>query len=313
MRQDKEARSSPKRGALKNIGKSKFRAVITGLSILGILLILCFCTWKKTASKAGPALFESNPFEQNDIASGGLMRSSNRKFQDNYFERIPADESLLQKYRELNGDVVAVITIHGSILRHPVVQSPEKGEGFYLYHDLNLKPNSHGVPFLTLGSDLNGDGGNAIIYGHNIIWTKPQDIFCDLVNYEDIDYYKEHPVIEIITEKGTAKYLIFSYALMDTSDPDAFVYWENTDWESEEEFQSYMEEMERRNWLDVNIPYSSRDSFLTISTCSKELAHSGTNRMVIMAKRLAVGEDYEIYTMNAEMRKNPYLPEKLRE
>ena len=219
---------------------------------------------------------------------------------------------LLRRYRELNGDVVGIITIPGSILRHPVTQSPERGEAFYLSHDLNLKSNSHGVPFLTLDSDLTADGGTAILYGHNIIWTEPKDVFCDLVNYENLEYYKEHPVIEIVTEKGTAKYLIFLYALIDTSDPDAFVYWENTDWKTEEEFAAYMKEMERRNWLDVPVDYSLEDTFLTISTCSKELAHSGTNRMVLMAKRLDVGEDYTPFVQNAGMCENPYLPSKLR-
>ncbi len=229
-----------------------------------------------------------------------------------YFEYVKKDASLLARYRELNKDVVGIITIRDSILRHPVVQSPDKGEDFYLYHDLNLSPNTHGVPFLTLDSDLLKDGGNAILYGHNIIWTEPKDIFCDLINYENLKYYREHPVIEVVTAKGTAKYLIFLYALMDTADSDAFVYWKNTGWADEEEFQNYMEEMEKRNWLSTEIPYSIEDTFLTISTCSKELPHSGTNRMIVMAKRLRVGEEYEKYVKNAEMNASPYLPEKLR-
>ena len=73
-----------------------------------------------------------------------------------------------------------------------------------------------------------------------------------------------------------------------------------------------MEEMEKRNWLDVPVDYSREDTFLTISTCSKELAHSGTNRMVLMAKRLDVGEDYTPFVQNAGMCENPYLPSKLR-
>ena len=58
--------------------------------------------------------------------------------------------------------------------------------------------------------------------------------------------------------------------------------------------------------------YNRFDAFLTISTCSKELAHSGTNRMVVMAKRLEVGEEYLQYVENASMRDNQLLPEKLR-
>ena len=73
-----------------------------------------------------------------------------------------------------------------------------------------------------------------------------------------------------------------------------------------------MEQMEARNWLNVGVPYNRFDAFVTISTCSKELAHSGTNRMVVMAKRLEVGEEYLQYVENASIRDNPLLPEKLR-
>ena len=228
------------------------------------------------------------------------------------YETNPKDAKLLNRYRERNKDVVGVITVRDSVLRHPLMQSPERGESFYINHDLDLNQNFHGVPFLTLNSDLLRERGNNLVYGHNIIWTYPKDVFCDFVNYEDIEYYKTHPVIEVITQKGTVRYLIFSYAIMDTADPDAFVYWEGTEWETEEEFDSYMEQMEARNWLNTKIPYTINDSFLTISTCSKELAHSGTNRMVVMAKRLMVGEEYIKYVTEAKMKENPYLPEKLR-
>ena len=249
-----------------------------------------------------------NPEQTESMEKAGETENT----RETCYEWILADAKLLDRYRERNKDVVGVITVRDSVLRHPLMQSPERGESFYLNHDLDLNHNFHGIPFLTLKSDLLRDGGNNLIYGHNIIWTEPRDIFCDFVNYEDIEYYKNHPIIEVITQKGTVRYLIFSYAIMDTADSDAFVYWESTEWETEEEFHSYMEQMEARNWLDTKIPYTINDSFLTISTCSKELAHSGTNRMVVMAKRLAVGEEYQSYVKEAKQKENPYLPEKLR-
>ena len=234
-------------------------------------------------------------------------------YERNYYEIIPEDMELFRQYVELNDEVVGIITIRDSILRHPLMQSPTRGECFYLSHDLNRNHNFHGVPFLTLNSDLSREEGNNIIYGHNIIHTEPKDVFCDLVNYEDIGYYKSHPIVELITRQGTAKYIIFSYAIMDTSDSDAFVYWEDVCWEDDKAFNDYMSQMEARNWLDTEVPYSRYDAFITISTCSLELAHSGTNRMVLMARRLEVGENYENYIDNAKMRETPLLPQKLRE
>ena len=73
-----------------------------------------------------------------------------------------------------------------------------------------------------------------------------------------------------------------------------------------------MEEVEKRNWLDTDVPYSYNDQFITLSSCSVELAHSKTNKMVIMARLLDVDEEYSTYIENAQMRENPRLPKKLR-
>ena len=233
-------------------------------------------------------------------------------YEHTYYEIIPEDMELLREYQAMNDDTVGVITIRDTILHHPLMQSPTRGESYYLSHDLEYNHNFHGIPFLTLESDIARESGNNIIYGHNIIWTEPQDVFCDLCNYEDIEYYKTHPVIEIVTNQGTAKYIIFSYAIMDTSDYDNFVYWNDVEWDDDKSFNEYMSKMQERNWLNVNVPYNRYDAFITISTCSKELAHSGTNRMVVMARRLEVGEGYRKYIKNAGMNPNPLLPRKLR-
>ena len=240
------------------------------------------------------------------------MEYKQTPYEQRYYEIRDDDMNLFYTYREMNDEVVGVITIPGTTLHHPLMQSPKRGESFYLSHDLSLNHNFHGVPFLTLNSDLSGEEGNNIIYGHNIIHTEPKDVFCDLVGYEDIAYYKAHPVIEIVTDKGTAKYLIFVYAIMDISDADSFVYWEDTVFDDERAFDEYMSKMQERNWLSVDMPYTRYDAFVTISTCSLELAHSGTNRMVVMARRIPVDEDYKRYVNAAKMSENPLLPQKLR-
>lgn len=227
----------------------------------------------------------------------------------NYYDVNTPDMILLKRYEEYNNEVQAIIQIEDTIMNHPVMQSFDD-EGFYLYHDLDRNYNPHGVPFLTLDSDLYRDRGNIVIFGHNIR-AHDRDVFCDLEFLEDIDYYKEHPVITLITDKGTAKYLIFAYYLVDTSDEDAFVYWEDEIWGSKANFERYMDEVEARNWYQTDIPYDYDDQFLTLSSCSVELAHSGTNKMIVMARRLEVDEDYEEYIKNASMRENPLLPKKL--
>ena len=158
-------------------------------------------------------------------------------------------------------------------------------EDYYLTHDLNKNSNSYGVPFLTLSSDLARDTGNNIIYGHNIRINE-RDVFADLVFYEDIDFYKKHPLIKLVTDK--------------------------TAWESESDYLNYMAEVDKRNWLETDIPCGMNDKYLTLSSCSVELAHSGTNRMVVMARKLKPDEDYNLYLESSTKRNSPLLPGKLR-
>ena len=203
-----------------------------------------------------------------------------------------------------------MIRIEGTVLNHPLMQSASN-EAFYLSHDIYKSPNGHGIPFLTKTSDLNANDRNNIIYGHNMRWES-KDVFYALAGYENLDYYKEHPTVDIVIEGQTVPYLIFAYFISDNADEDAFRYWTTTTWNTQSNFDSYMFEVFKRNWLYTDIPVQMDDYFITLSSCSMELSGSGTNRMVVMARRLHEGENIQRYLDTTTMKTAPYLPEKLR-
>ncbi len=219
------------------------------------------------------------------------------------------DMELLEAYQRRNGDVVGIIRIADSVLNHPLVQTP-KDEEYYLKRDLDKKYNSHGVPFLSADSRMESIGQNIVIYGHNI-HLKSRDVFCDLAYYEDLDYYKAHPVIETISESGIRHWLIFAYFLTDNADKEPFRYSDYTRFSAEAEFHEFLEEVDKRNWLNVNADAEYGDSLITLSSCSNELAGSGTNRMVVVGKLLKEDEDFMETVNAATMAENPLLPEKL--
>ncbi len=226
-------------------------------------------------------------------------------------EELSEDEKLLLAYQELNPDVVGIIRIPDTVLNHPVVQTPENEE-YYLYRDLNGDYNSHGVPFLSAESDWEKEGSNSIIYGHNIR-LKSRDVFCDLAYYEDVAYYKEHPYIETVSESGTRQWVIWAYYLVDTSDEEPFRYSDVTEFLAKRDFEEYVENIQIRNWIDVDIPVKYGDTLLTLSSCSVELAGSGTNRMVVVARLVEEGDDFSEAVGQAEAADEPVLPEKLTE
>ena len=278
----------------------KFRKIGLLISFFLILVFLSYGIWSLLKDKEPDAKKE---------AEVEIIGSEDTKELTPYIES-EEDLLLLQKYQDYNSDVVGIIKIEGTVLIHPIVQTVEDEE-YYLYKDLDKKYNSHGVPFLSKDSQMEGQGGNCVVYGHNI-YKISRDVFADLMGYKDVEYYKEHPVIETVSESGTRKWLIFAYFIVDNSDADPFQYSDVTSFMSERAFEEYIYEVQKRNWLDVPLDLSMGDTILTLSSCSKELAGSGTNRMVVMAKQLDKDEDYFATVEGAKNALSPLLPEKLR-
>ena len=278
----------------------KFRKSGLLISFFLILVFLSYGIWSLLKDKEPDAKKE---------AEVEIIESEDTKELTPYIES-EEDLLLLQKYQDYNSDVVGIIRIDGTVLNHPIVQTVEDEE-YYLYKDLDKKYNSHGVPFLSKDSQMEGQGSNCVVYGHNI-YKISRDVFADLMGYKDVEYYKEHPVIETVSESGTRKWLIFAYFIVDNSDADPFQYSDVTSFMSERAFEEYIYEVQKRNWLDVPLDLSMGDTILTLSSCSKELAGSGTNRMVVMAKQLDKDEDYFATVEGAKNALSPLLPEKLR-
>ena len=132
------------------------------------------------------------------------------------------------------------------------------------------------------------------------------------MGYKDLEYYKEHPIVETVSKSGTRRWLIFAYFIVDNGDANPFQYSDVTDFRSMEQFEEYMYEVEKRNWLDVPLELNYGDTIMTLSSCSKELAGTGTNRMVVMAKQLYADETYGNIVKDATMALAPLMPEKLR-
>ena len=278
----------------------KFRKIGLLSSFFLILVFLSYGIWSLLKDKEPDAKKE---------AEVEIIGSEDTKELTPYIES-EEDLLLLQKYQDYNSDVVGIIRIEGTVLNHPIVQTVEDEE-YYLYKDLDKKYNSHGVPFLSKDSQMEGQGSNCVVYGHNI-YKISRDVFADLMGYKDVEYYKEHPVIETVSESGTRKWLIFAYFIVDNSDADPFQYSDVTSFMSERAFEEYIYEVQKRNWLDVPLDLSMGDTILTLSSCSKELAGSGTNRMVVMAKQLDKDESYFATVEGAKNALSPLLPEKLR-
>lgn len=225
------------------------------------------------------------------------------------FSKNEEDMKLLSEYRTRNSDVYGIVRIDGTGINHPVMKCVSD-EGYYLFRDLDKKYNTHGVPFIGKESDFERVRGNTVIYGHK---TYDGDVFGELYKYEDVVYCKEHPIIETVSENGTQKWMVIACYLVCNNDADAFDYSDENAFMSLDGFTEYMDNVKKRNFYVSDKRFGINDSYLTLSSCSRENTGEGTNRMAVLAVRISNDFDVTDFVGSLEKNPSPYLPEKMRD
>lgn len=192
--------------------------------------------------------------------------------------------NILKKYRKIyekNNDFIGWISIPGTSLDYPVVQT--KDNEYYLKHDFNKDESEIGIPFLDMRNDIEGYQDNFIIYGHNL---NNGNMFGCLKNYLDKSYYEKHPIIQFDTLYQTAKYRIVYVALSEVPDKNndkAFRYFNFINTETEQEFNYAMDEIEKLECYPIKRKLEWGDRFITLSTCNNFVENG---RLFVVAKKI---------------------------
>lgn len=106
--------------------------------------------------------------------------------------------------KEQNEDIYAWLTVPGTEIDYPVLQSEE--DNFYLTHNLEKKSDRYGSIYSNAscnGTDFSDY--NTILYGHNM---KNGSMFAGLHKYEEKRFFEENPYFYIETEQGKNTYQI---------------------------------------------------------------------------------------------------------
>lgn len=184
-----------------------------------------------------------------------------------------------EKYKALyeqNDDLVGWISIEGTAVNYPVMQSVDRPD-FYLKHGFDRQNSRYGVPYLDEAC-ATGLSNNLVVYGHNM---KNGTMFHDLLNYTSRSFREEHPIIRFDTLSRMGEYEVVLVFRFDT-DNESFCYNEYTDM-NEEEFIEFMEQCRQRQLYDTGITVSYGDELLTLSTCEYTYKNG---RFVVVAKRI---------------------------
>lgn len=229
------------------------------------------------------------------------------------------------EYVAQNPETVGWITIPGTTIDFPVVQSVDNE--YYMNHNFEQKKHYCGAIFMDYRNDAKDLDANTIIYGHNNY--NDGVVFSELSHYEDIEFYKEHPVIEFNTLDKYYKWKIYAVMITNRLPIEDNGYVLNYIYPHIEgpNFKGYIEEVNKRTLYYTGVDIKDGDKILTLQTCMRTFDIKGNSKypnnypagnptyyraqagIVILARAVRPGEDPTVDTSKAYVNENPKYPQ----
>lgn len=204
-------------------------------------------------------------------------------------EKKALDESqILPEYRELyemNNDMVGWLTIPGTTVDYPVVQSADSE--YYLTHDFFGKKNANGQIILDERCDPYTPSYNLVISGHNM---KNSSMFGVLRNYRTRSYWEKRSIVYFDTLTEHREYVIFAAFFSADYDVDEEGFRYNADIQYQVDAERWLKEIEENQVYDTGIDAEFGDEFLTLTTCNHTYRRGG--RFVLVCRRIREGETF---------------------
>lgn len=190
---------------------------------------------------------------------------------------------VLDEYKTLyqkNKKLIGWLKIDDTIIDYPVMQTTDNE--YYLDHNYNQEYDKNGSIFMDYNCSAYPRSTNLILYGHHM---KSGQMFGQLQKYAKESYGKEHNLIQFdsIYEKGTYEVMYVFRSKVYHENDFVFKYYQFIDANSEEEFNSYMKEMEEMSLYDTEVTASYGDKLLTLSTCDNSQTDG---RFAVVAKKI---------------------------
>ena len=191
--------------------------------------------------------------------------------------------AILEEYQTLyhkNKSLIGWLKIADTNIDYPVMQTANNE--YYLDHNYSQEYDKNGSLFMDKDCNVVRRNTNLIIYGHHM---KSGKMFGSLNKYSSEEYCKTHSKIQFDTiyEKGTYEVMYVFRSRIYNEDEIVFKYYQFFDATSEQEFDSYMQEMAALSLYDTGVTASYGDELLTLSTCDNS---ETDGRFVVVAKRV---------------------------
>ncbi|MCI9270667.1 MAG: class B sortase [Dorea sp.] len=187
----------------------------------------------------------------------------------------------LAALREKYPDIQGWLTIPGTGIDYPVLQSGKSSPEYYLRRNYQGEWDINGSLFLQWNCKV-PDGRNLIIYGHNM---NSGAMFGNLDNYADAGYCREHPKIFFQTMEGIAEYEIVSVMKADIR----MFPFQQAEFQDMEGLQDYLLQAKALRLFEMGKDEETEkaEQVLTLVTCSYEWKNA---RNVVVAVKKGMVE-----------------------
>ena len=146
------------------------------------------------------------------VASEGSVSDTETETSAEPTEQSVAEHNIQALISE-NANCIGWLSIDGTSISYPVMYTPSEPQK-YLRRSFYGQYSQSGVPFLD--GRCSTDGGNLIIYGHNM---KNGTMFSDLKKYLNTDFLNAHRTVRLETADGVCLFTVTEVLKTNTADP----------------------------------------------------------------------------------------------
>lgn len=275
------------------------------------LLAICIIIFLFSASLVVKHFVEVNKNKNVYEELSNLVTNTTSANNENEEDAVPDYSALIEQ----NADFVGWIKVPNTEINHPVVKTVDND--YYLDHNFEKKYDYRGAIFMDYRNDPINLDSNTIIYGHNAYDTT---MFSELVQYEDIEFYKKTPVIEFNTLDANYKWKIYGVFITNASasEDNDYIFNYIYPYMDGENFNGFIEEVNKRRLYTTDVDINDDDKMLILSTCVRTLdltnkygktTYRANARLVVLARMVRDGESTEVNVDNAYVNKNPKYPQ----
>ena len=183
---------------------------------------------------------------------------------------------------EENEHIYAWITIPGTVIDYPIVQHPEDPD-YYLNYNLDGTKGYPGGIYTQFYNSKDWEDANTVIYGHNM---KNGSMFAGLHQYEDSEFFEEHPYVYIYSEEKIRVYEVF--AAYEYADINLVTFFGLPGVMTYEEYLASIYSIDgMHNNFNTDIEVTTEDKIVTLATC---IASKPNMRYLVQAVLVAEGE-----------------------